>query len=241
MRGFEQGTGGGSAAGILGQGLVGFRSVLRRQKKSQSKSDAGGAHKAAVDDEDEAGEVDESTQLLVADGDRAGTTPNRRVSSTTVANGQQQCGAASTTGSDSTAAIGGGSGGCGASAGRPSRVLRLMDGSTPGFSVEDLSAWVPGRHHMPTCVCTELSFSIAPGEVMVAQYTVAWQVFLALLSLTQTHTHGTRYVCVCVLCFQQSVFARLLAQLGGRVASSASQLKPGCATSIAWHAPYSDS
>jgi hypothetical protein len=50
-----------------------------------------------------------------------------------------------------------------------SRVLRLMDGSYAGFCAEELSAWVPGRHHMPTCVCAELSFSIAPGESFVKQ------------------------------------------------------------------------
>ncbi|WIA31784.1 hypothetical protein OEZ86_002655 [Tetradesmus obliquus] len=39
--------------------------------------------------------------------------------------------------------------------------------SEAGFCAEELSAWVPGRHHMPTCVCAELSFSIAPGESLL--------------------------------------------------------------------------
>lgn len=42
-----------------------------------------------------------------------------------------------------------------------------MDGAYAGFCAEELSAWVPGRHHMPTCVCAELSFSIAPGESLL--------------------------------------------------------------------------
>eukprot|EP00879_Flechtneria_rotunda_P019295 GHRR01020264.1.p1 GENE.GHRR01020264.1~~GHRR01020264.1.p1 ORF type:complete len:497 (+),score=171.65 GHRR01020264.1:437-1927(+) len=45
-----------------------------------------------------------------------------------------------------------------------SRVLRLMDGSAPGLSIEDLTAYVPGQHHQPMCVCQNLSFTIAPGE-----------------------------------------------------------------------------
>jgi hypothetical protein len=47
---------------------------------------------------------------------------------------------------------------------RLSRVLRLMDGSVPGFRVEGLTASVPGRHHQPMCVCEDLTFSLAPGE-----------------------------------------------------------------------------
>jgi hypothetical protein len=45
-----------------------------------------------------------------------------------------------------------------------SRVLRLMDGSVSGLSVEGLTACVPGRHHQPMVVCADLSFSLAPGE-----------------------------------------------------------------------------
>jgi hypothetical protein len=47
---------------------------------------------------------------------------------------------------------------------RLSRVLRLMDGSVPGLSVEGLSACVPGRHHQATVVCQDLSFTLEPGE-----------------------------------------------------------------------------
>lgn len=47
---------------------------------------------------------------------------------------------------------------------RLSRVLRLMDGSVPGLSVEGLTASVPGRHHQETVVCQGLSFQLHPGE-----------------------------------------------------------------------------
>jgi hypothetical protein len=47
---------------------------------------------------------------------------------------------------------------------RLSRVLRLMDGSVPGLSVEGLTACVPGRHHQATVVCRDLSFQLQPGE-----------------------------------------------------------------------------
>lgn len=54
--------------------------------------------------------------------------------------------------------------GLGGGSGRLSRVLRLMDGSVPGLSVEGLTACVPGRHHQPTVVCQDLSFQLQPGE-----------------------------------------------------------------------------
>jgi hypothetical protein len=56
--------------------------------------------------------------------------------------------------------------GSGSAAGpaRQSRVLRLMDGSVPGLSVEGLTACVPGRHHLATVVCQDLSFTLEPGE-----------------------------------------------------------------------------
>lgn len=54
--------------------------------------------------------------------------------------------------------------GSGRGSGRLSRVLRLMDGSVPGLSVEGLTACVPGRHHQPTVVCQDLSFQLQPGE-----------------------------------------------------------------------------
>jgi hypothetical protein len=47
------------------------------------------------------------------------------------------------------------------------RVLRLMDGSTSGFSVEGLSACVPGMHHSRMVVCQHLSFSLQPGKCMI--------------------------------------------------------------------------
>jgi len=47
------------------------------------------------------------------------------------------------------------------------RVLRLMDGSTSGFSVEGLSACVPGMHHSRMVVCQHLSFSLQPGKCMM--------------------------------------------------------------------------
>jgi hypothetical protein len=47
---------------------------------------------------------------------------------------------------------------------RLSRVLRLMDGSVPGLVVDGLTACVPGRHHQPTVVCQDLTFSLQPGE-----------------------------------------------------------------------------
>lgn len=60
---------------------------------------------------------------------------------------------------------GGTSDGVGAvSAARLSRVLRLMDGSVPGLSVEGLTACVPGRHHQATVVCQVLNFTLEPGE-----------------------------------------------------------------------------
>lgn len=47
---------------------------------------------------------------------------------------------------------------------RLSRVLRLLDGSVSGLSVEGLTACVPGRHHQPMVVCQDLSFNLEPGE-----------------------------------------------------------------------------
>lgn len=48
---------------------------------------------------------------------------------------------------------------------RPSHVLRLvMEGEQAGgLAVEGLTAWVPGRHHVPMCVCANLGFQLAPG------------------------------------------------------------------------------
>jgi hypothetical protein len=47
---------------------------------------------------------------------------------------------------------------------RLSRVLRLMNGSEPGLVVDGLTACVPGRHHLPTVVCQDLTFLLEPGE-----------------------------------------------------------------------------
>jgi len=61
-------------------------------------------------------------------------------------------------------AAAGAAGGSGVGSGRQSRVLRLMDGSEAGLSVEGLSACVPGRHHEATVVCRDLSFKLTPGK-----------------------------------------------------------------------------
>lgn len=47
---------------------------------------------------------------------------------------------------------------------RLSRVLRLLNGSEPGLVVDGLTACVPGRHHLATVVCQDLTFSLQPGE-----------------------------------------------------------------------------
>jgi hypothetical protein len=157
VQGFEQPAAG--PAGLWGA-LTGLRIIslgANKRKNVPAKSEAKGAADskaaAAASDADDA-EVGEATGLLVH-ADRAS---NRRASGSTEALPAAAGAAASHQWDVSTGRDGSGGG-------RPSRVLRLMDGAAAGFSAEELCAWVPGRHHMPTCVCSELSFSIAPGEL----------------------------------------------------------------------------
>jgi hypothetical protein len=162
VQGFEQ-----PAAGPAG--LWGFLTGLRvasvganKRKKGPAKSEAGTADSkaaaaAASDADDE--EVGEATGLLL----HADRPSNRRASGSTEAL-PAAAGGVGTASQQWGVITGNCSGGV-----RLSRVLRLMDGAAAGFCAEELSAWVPGRHHMPTCVCSELSFSIAPGELDAQQ------------------------------------------------------------------------
>ncbi|KAF8070971.1 Abcd2 [Scenedesmus sp. PABB004] len=153
VRGFPP-AGGATHGGGLGA-LAGLAGRVRggRRPKPPEKSEGGGADGQGGDDGDDG----EATRLLVAsDGDdarrpsgeggRPGAAPRRRRGS----GGWPP---------DAPDASGGGRG--------LSRVLRLMDGSSPGLVVEGLSAWVPGRHHAPTPVCRGLSFTLAPGESLL--------------------------------------------------------------------------
>lgn len=72
--------------------------------------------------------------------------------------------------------------GYGTGGARLSRVLRLMDGSVPGLVVDGLTACVPGRHHQPTVVCQDLTFSLQPGKA-------AWNLGLPAAQ------HGTLFLC----------------------------------------------
>jgi hypothetical protein len=168
VQGFEQPAAG--PAGLWGV-LTGLRvaSVAAiKRKKGPAKSEAGtadtkAAAAAASDADDD--EVGEATGLLLH-ADRAS---NRRASGSTEAL-PAAAGGVGTASQQWGVSTGNGSGG-----GRLSRVLRLMDGAAAGFCAEELSAWVPGRHHMPTCVCSELSFSIAPGELDAQQLSGRFQ------------------------------------------------------------------
>eukprot|EP00775_Hariotina_reticulata_P013062 gene13062-13189_t len=172
-RGSCGGGNGGVVSGLQGMlGAAGWCFGLETKKKAKINKSGGGvkgdyeAVGMAGDTDENQGEEEEADDVELAKLLPGGAPTSR--GPTTVAAGAGPTGGGGS-GSDGKGA------GYGAAASSNaldgvvgvSRVLRLMNGLVPGFSVEGLSACVPGRHHSRMVVCHNLSFNLHPGESLL--------------------------------------------------------------------------